>query len=458
MEIEENGISREMTDEDFRNSFKSSEEYEKFVQGEEQAQTEMDKKIKEMGLDPSSLSQEEYQEAVEAVTTQQAWKQATVTDYYTEELECELGGKKVIFGLSETGIGKKESIVGVYEENVHSTGIFNPIYVDMNAEEAKSLIEGIVKSYENNPNVSISDIDKALSKHEHQPTPDEIAQSKAEWEAENAYDDEDYKQDMKQKFFEHSLNQRKTVSNALKNGSLSCLPGKDGYADTSPAMNIANGTRYHGANLLCLKENQKQNGFHTAEYVSQKDFISFMQDTGLGLAPNHKNTEVKIMISKGDYYDSEKFYNVSACAKPEELRKWAATQLQERTQEKQEYMKNKLGDAYKPYERKEGQPGTEVPAKSAEPEKYLGAYLAAVSMGGKFKPFPEQAAEFSKNFEASLYQKGQNGHTDPFKLSKICNAASEHCKEVIKEVRQGQRREQTQQQKIEHTKSRGRSL
>jgi hypothetical protein len=94
-----------------------------------------------------------------------------------------------------------------------------------------------------------------------------------------------------------AVHQRNVIAEALKNGSLSCLPGKDGYADTSPAVNIANGTRYHGANLLCLKENQKQNGFPTAEYVSQKDFISFMKETGLGLAPKHKDTEAKIMIS-----------------------------------------------------------------------------------------------------------------------------------------------------------------
>ncbi|GMO25850.1 MAG: hypothetical protein Pg6A_13160 [Termitinemataceae bacterium] len=255
-----------------------------------------------------------------------------------------------------------------------------------------------------------------------------------------------------------AVHQRKVIAEALKSGSLSCLPGADGYADTAPAVNIANGTRYHGANLLQLKEHQKQNGFPSAEYVT-KDAL---EKSGVPLKPKQNGIDISFGVKNEETGKREnKFitlYNIGQSQNPEQLKAWGAAQIEEKIQDKMDYLKQRYGNAPQPHERKEGQSAPEISPKSAEPEKYLGAYLAAVSMGGKFKPSSEQAAEFSKNFEASLFQKGQNGHTDPFKLSKICNAASEHCKEVIKEVRQGQRREQTQQQKIEHTKSRGRSL
>jgi hypothetical protein len=48
--------------------------------------------------------------------------------------------------------------------------------------------------------------------------------------------------------------QRKVVADAIKAGTLSCLTEKDGYADTTPAVNIMNPDKsYHGEKQLFLK-------------------------------------------------------------------------------------------------------------------------------------------------------------------------------------------------------------
>ena len=59
--------------------------------------------------------------------------------------------------------------------------------------------------------------------------------------------------------------------------------------------------------------------------------------------------------------------------------------------------------------------------------------------------------------EASLFEKMENQHTNPFKLSKICSAAGEVCKDTIREVR-NPKIERTQEQKLERTQSRARGV
>ena len=248
-----------------------------------------------------------------------------------------------------------------------------------------------------------------------------------------------------EKAFLNALHQRKVITEALKEGSLSCLPGADGYADTAPAVNIANGTHYHGANLLQLKEFQKQNGFPTAEFVTAEA----AKQSGLPKVPGVGGCDISFS-SKNEAgaweQKSVTLYNIAQCAEPEKLKEWAAAQMEAKAQERQEYLKKTLGDSYKEFKPKEQKAGPEIECKSTDPEKYLGAYLAAVSSGGKFKATPEQAKEFAGKLENSLFEKMENGRSNPFKLGKICNAASVECKEVLKQLNQDktQKREQGQ--------------
>ena len=70
----------------------------------------------------------------------------------------------------------------------------------------------------------------------------------------------------------------------------------------------------------------------------------------------------------------------------------------------------------------------------------------------------------AKNLENSLYEKvgvsqktGQE-ITNPFKLSKISNEASQFCKEVIKEIRMEARRIDQPELKQEQSQNRGRGM
>jgi hypothetical protein len=75
-------------------------------------------------------------------------------------------------------------------------------------------------------------------------------------------------------------------------------------------------------------------------------------------------------------------------------------------------------------------------------------------VGSRFKATPEQQAGFAEKMEADLFERGENGHTNPFQLARICNAANEYCKEVIKQTRAEQFPKQEQKQE----QQRGRSM
>jgi hypothetical protein len=253
--------------------------------------------------------------------------------------------------------------------------------------------------------------------------------------------------------FLNVLHQRKVVAEALKDGSLACLPGPDGYADTEPAVNLANGTRYHGTNQLYLKDFQKKNGFPTAEYVT----AAAVEKSGLPIRKGQRGVWISFKDQNKETGQREsknvRLFNIAQAVSPAKLKEAALGQAAEKRREKEEYLRQMYGDSWKPREPGERKPGPEIVCSSTDPEKYLGQYLAAVSTGGTFKASPEQAAEFAQKMEGSLFQRMENGHTNPFKLSQICNAASEHCKSVIREARAPERKsEQKQEQK------RGRSL
>ncbi|MDR1389524.1 MAG: ssDNA-binding domain-containing protein [Treponema sp.] len=277
--------------------------------------------------------------------------------------------------------------------------------------------------------------------------------------------------DPKEQAFLSQLHQRKVIADALKAGKLSCLPGADGYADTAPAVNLANGTRYHGATLLQLKEFQREKGFPTAEYVTQ----DAIQKSGVPVQRGKHGVGISFSVKNEQgvwEHRQANLFNVAQTAKPWKVREWAAEQLEEQLQKKQDFLKTQFGESYQPKERS-ARPGPEITCTSTDPEKYLGEYLAAVSMGGKFKASGEQAAEFGKKFEESLFERGvfidgkfkvtdeqaefgkkSESHTNPFKLTKICNAAGEHCKAVCAEIRKEQKLELSQKQ--EQTRGLGR--
>jgi hypothetical protein len=274
--------------------------------------------------------------------------------------------------------------------------------------------------------------------------------------------------------------QRKVVADAIKAGTLACLPGADGYADTRPAVNIMSIDRpYHGANLLFLKEhqNQEKNGFPTAEYITYQQIENAKKDIpdlyirqgqkGVSLHASERNEET------GEWEEKHiRLFNVAQVNKPDELKKWAEQKREERAQERLEYLQKQYGTGYRPPEPKprENGPG-EIVCSSTEPEKYLGQYFAAVSLGSKFKATPEQAAEFSDKMVNSLYDKwinpktgepflGKEGQpiTNPYKLEDISREANKECRDFIRDLRMATQKQNQPKQKLEQQQSQGRGM
>jgi hypothetical protein len=274
--------------------------------------------------------------------------------------------------------------------------------------------------------------------------------------------------------FLNAINQRKVIMEALKNGTLSCLPGADGYADTQPAVNMVSENVYHGVNLLQLKEHQKENGFPTGEYITAGMFDKAKQDRpSLYIRKGEKGVSIHFSEKKEtldangkpEYENkSVRLFNVAQASNPNALKNWVAQEKILERQEYTEYMRSHYGEKWQPPVQKPKEPGPEVTCTSTEPAKYLGQYLAAVSMGGKFKVSPEQAAEFTKNMETAVYEKvgvsKKTGEeiTNPFKLSRISNEASQHCKDTIRDARIEAKKIEQPEQKLEQQQSRGRGM
>lgn len=249
--------------------------------------------------------------------------------------------------------------------------------------------------------------------------------------------------------FISAVRQQKAVTADFKNGTMPCLPGAGGYADTSPAVNVVDGKQYGGAALLLLKKHQRDNGFPTAEYISDKQIerarldrpqISIKQgEEGISIFFNSKDES-----SGGDWENKYvRLFNVAQTNSPWEVKAWA----NEQRQEKIEFLQKAPGAKHKS--------GPEITCSSSEPAEYLGQYFAAVMMGRPFRASPEQAAQFARKMEASLAQKTERGHANPFQLSRISNEASLYCKGYMAELK-AQERRVSLEHKTEHAQGRSR--
>ena len=194
--------------------------------------------------------------------------------------------------------------------------------------------------------------------------------------------------------------EQEMIISALKNGTLACLPGADGFADTQPVVNIVHDNFYHGANILCLKEHQKQNGFPTAEYLSEEqlyDVYVYVDSAELSIRYGEKGFPVNFdkFNEKTEEWErnSVELFNIEQTTNPGAIHKYID-------------LRKKNDSSWKPQEPKQKAPGPVIECTSTDPEKYLGQYFAAVSMSGKFKVSPEQAAEFTQKLEREYFNEG----------------------------------------------------
>jgi hypothetical protein len=229
------------------------------------------------------------------------------------------------------------------------------------------------------------------------------------------------------------LYQRKVIAESLKNGSHPCLPGADGSIDTSPAINIMSGNRYHGASLLYLKDHQKRNGFPTAEYIRPEA----LKNADMSVRKGEHSVQINYQEKNektGEWEQKNiRLFNVTQTAKPWKVKEYAKQQQEAWEQERVAYLKSQYGTNWEPNTK---EPGPDMAITSTEPERYLAQYFAAVSMGSKLTATSEQGKEFAQRCGELISECNIDG------LSKLCNKAGILCKEVIREQRELQSNKQ----------------
>ena len=130
-----------------------------------------------------------------------------------------------------------------------------------------------------------------------------------------------------EKAFNDTLLQNRVIKSALKDGSLCCLPGADGYADVQPALNLFNPSHYyHGVNFFFLKEHQKQINAPTAEYITDDRLEKIKAEIpGLALKEGQKgitiHTSEKNIETEKFETKSFKLINIHQTTMPDEIKK-----------------------------------------------------------------------------------------------------------------------------------------
>jgi hypothetical protein len=227
----------------------------------------------------------------------------------------------------------------------------------------------------------------------------------------------------------NAKSERKRIVAALETGALCCLPGENGYADTTPAKNLINRSLYHGVYQLLLKDHQKQNGFPTAEFGTFAQFEKASRFAGKDGIIKKGERGTTITLNVNGELKSIRLFNIAQAVHPEAIRAYADHVYQE----KQEYLKQAKGADYRePKPRTEGAP---IACSSVKPEEYLGQYFAALSLDRGFKATPRQAAQFAENMKNTVFEKSQTGHINPYNLNMVCNRASAYCKSPLYNVK-----------------------
>jgi hypothetical protein len=223
---------------------------------------------------------------------------------------------------------------------------------------------------------------------------------------------------------------RKKFIAALDAGTLSCLPGANGLADTQAACNVINGTVYRGSGQLLLKDFQKQNGFPTAEFCTGDQIEKASGFAGKKIYIKKGSKGISLNFSIEGEQKSVRLFNIAQVHDPELIRAYA----DHRAQERETYLQEKYGENYHPKTNGGGKPA--VSCTSSDPDVYLGQYLAALTDGRKFQVRPELAEEFKQKTKDFIFEKNPAGHINPFNLNRLGGKASSLCRQILPEIRE----------------------
>lgn len=231
---------------------------------------------------------------------------------------------------------------------------------------------------------------------------------------------------------------RKIFMESLKNGTLPCLPGKDGFANTEPARNPISGTTYHGISAILLKDRQLKNNYPTAEYVTLPALDKINEKLNLGfkdkihVKKGEKGFFINFKDNKTNTVKSFCLFNVAQISDPQKIRDYVTVEKYERRENVKKSMAE-AGKEFVPYSEAAKKEPAVIKCSSSEPEAYLGQYLAAISSGARFKVSQDQAESFKKNTEQFIFQQSQKGAINPFNLNILSAQANKYCKTFLSE-------------------------
>ncbi len=293
--------------------------------------------------------------------------------------------------------------------------------------------------------------------------------------------------------FKNALHQKKVIMGAMEKGTLSCLPNADGIADTEPAFNISTGRYYEGDTLLYVKAHQKEHGFPIGEYITEHQIKEIGKNVpGLSVKQGEwgKGAYLNFNVPNKETGNWEQvkatIFNVAQTTKPEELKNYVEQHKQAEHEKWIAQKKIEYGQDWEPQAKKQETPKDNIVCTSTEPEKYLGQYLAAVSMGVKFAATMEQAKEFSEKLketvderivpskeraealkkqydrndpeQAEILDKKLQGYPYAFKLSQIGNEAVKEGKAIEKYAEMQAYKMKQPEQNLEQTQAHRRSM
>lgn len=262
---------------------------------------------------------------------------------------------------------------------------------------------------------------------------------------------------------------RKNFVQALEDGTLSCLPGKNGLADTEPVENIVKGTSYKGITALILKNFARQNNFTDERFftMQQLEFVNMKMKlpfaARLRIKKGSHGVNIQYSVNKLDENGSEikdpvtgksikesqtvKLFNIEQLVDPDLLIDYAADQRDARYEYMKEKVKNSGGiwHEHNPNKQKEV-----LTATTSDPVMYLAQYFEAMDTGKDFKVSKEIADEFKTKTKEYIFEHKEGEEPkkglNPFRLNML-GAEAAYQYSVTKNDRQAEIRNKYAEEK-----------
>ncbi len=207
----------------------------------------------------------------------------------------------------------------------------------------------------------------------------------------------------------------------MENGTAPFLPNKDGIIDTHGIRSGSSGRLFKGMNQILAKGYLNEMGKDDDKIVTFKQ----AKDAQTFVKKGEKGFSLSVYDAEKNQSNVYYYFPLSATANPEKI----IPSLNPKAPHS--FYQNDVKT---------------VECNDSNPEKYLGKYLMAVTIGAEFKASPEVIEQFKKEYTQEIKQGiSDKKYTRIFELG---NKASASCKEELAQMyaatRDGKERQQNQ--------------